>query len=260
MHPHVNVAVQAARKASRLILRAFDNPHALKITAKGQNDFVTQVDQASEAIIIETIQKAFPDHAFYGEESGKQGENHTIWVIDPLDGTTNFIHGFPQFCISIAAVHKGKTYHAVVYDPLKDELFTATKGQGAQLNHKRLRVSERTTFQEALLGTGIPYHDMTNLESYLNLFKKLCPLAAGIRRAGSAALDLAYVASGRLDGFWECDLKAWDVAAGALLIREAGGLTSDFSGESINPLNSSHIVAGSPKLHAQMLDMIKQYF
>ncbi len=261
MHPYVNTAVDAARKAGRLIMRSFDNLETLQISAKSQNEFVTQVDHASENLIIETLRKAYPDHAFYGEESGRSGQANMIWIIDPLDGTTNFIHGFPQFSISIAAVYKGKPEHGVIYDPLKDELFTASRGQGAQLNHKRIRVSERHQINEALLGTGFPYDDMRFLEAYLNLFKTICPLAAGIRRAGSAALDLAYVAAGRLDGFWECNLKPWDVAAGSLLIKEAGGLCTDFASQHLDfSLAAHHILAGNPKLHQGLKELVKPYF
>ena len=260
MHPYVNTAVQAARKAGRMILRSFDDIENLKIMTKAQNDFVTHVDQASEKMIIETLHKAYPDHAFFGEEGGRMGENNTTWVIDPLDGTTNFIHGFPHFCISIAAVHKDRVEHGVIYDPLRDELFTATRGEGARLNDKRLRVSERPHLAESLLGTGFPVGDMRYLSAYLQLFTKLCPEAAGIRRAGSAALDLAYVACGRLDAFWECNLKPWDIAAGGLMIREAGGLTTDFGGQLSNPFDETHILAGNPKLHKAMIDLIEVHF
>lgn len=260
MHPYVNTAVQAARKAGRMILRSFDDVENLKIITKAQNDFVTQVDHASEAIIIETLRRAYPDHAFFGEESGHSGDNHTTWIIDPLDGTTNFIHGFPHFCISIAAVHKGRVEHGVIYDPLRDELFTATRGEGARLNDKRLRVTDRPHLAESLLGTGFPVVNMEYLNAYLALFKNIVPQIAGLRRAGSAALDLAYVACGRMDGFWECNLKPWDIAAGALMIREAGGLTTDFGGEGLDPFAETHIVAGNPKLHKELMDLIEAHF
>lgn len=260
MHPYINTAFDAARKASRLILRAFDDLGSLKISHKGPNDLVTEVDRMAENVIIETLRRAYPDHAFFGEESGHEGEAPMVWIIDPLDGTTNFIHGFPHFSISIAAVYKGKVEHGLIYDPLKDELFSASRGQGARLNNKRLRVSNRATLEGSLLGTGFPYDNMRYLAPYLDLFKEICPIASGIRRAGSAALDLAYVACGRMDAFWECHLKPWDIAAGSLLVREAGGLCTDFSDAPLNFVKPSHILAGNPKIHAELLTMIRPHF
>ena len=260
MHPYVNTAFDAARKASRMMMRAFDDLGSLQVNHKGPRELVTQVDQMAETIIIDTIRKAYPDHAFFGEESGHEGEANMVWIIDPLDGTTNFIHGFPHFSISIAAVYKGKPEHAVIYDPFKDEFFSATRGQGARFNNKRIRVSDRLTLEDALLGTGVPYDDMRYLPPYLNLLKDICPSAAGIRRAGSAALDLAYVACGRLDAFWECNLKPWDIAAGALLIREAGGLCTDFQEQPFDLSKPNHVLAGNPKIHQVLLELIQTHF
>jgi len=216
------------------------------------------VDQRAEQAIIETIQKAYPDHGFLAEESGAKAGNEYQWIIDPLDGTTNFLRGIPQYAVSIACQHKNKLEHAVVYDPIKQELFTASRGQGAQLNNKRIRASQRKGLDGALLGTGIPFRDshIDMLDSYLEMMRKLVPGSAGIRRAGSAALDLAYVAAGRFDGFWEYDLNTWDMAAGVLLVEEAGGMLSDFNG-GFDYLESGNIIAAGPKLFKNMLQIIK---
>ncbi len=214
----LNIGIRAAHAAGDLIVKYIDRIEGLDVNSKGRNDFVSEVDKQAEAIIIDHIRKAYPNHGFLAEESGKHGEDAYQWVIDPLDGTTNFLHGFPQFAVSIALRHKGVLDQAVVYDPLRQELFTASKGAGAHLNNRRIRVSKQTTLEGALIGTGFPYSNMDRLDHYLQCFRKLCPVTAGIRRAGSASLDLAYVACGRLDGFWEHDLQEWDIAAGALLI------------------------------------------
>jgi myo-inositol-1(or 4)-monophosphatase len=251
-HPMLNIGIRAAHAAGDLIVRYIDRIEGLDVNSKGRNDFVSEVDKQAEAIIIDHIQKAYPNHGILAEESGKHGDDSYQWVIDPLDGTTNFLHGFPQFAVSIALRHKGILDQAVIYDPLRQELFTASKGAGAHLNNRRIRVSKQTELEGALLGTGFPYGNMDNLEHYLDCFRKLCPETAGIRRAGAAALDLAYVACGRLDGFWEFGLKEWDIAAGALLVREAGGIVSDID-KSDNFMATGNIVAGNLKLTDELL-------
>jgi len=231
--------------------RACDIP----IEDKGKNDFVTEVDKNAEEIIISTIQKSYPDHAFLAEESGQRGESDYLWIIDPLDGTTNFLHSFPHFAVSIALKQKGILNQAVVYDPLKQELFTATKGKGAQLNNRKIRVSSKKELDGALLGTGFPYSDEKAMLKFIESYKALFPKVAGIRRAGVASLDLAYVASGRLDGFWEFNLKPWDIAAGVLLIQEAGGISAELSG-GLDYLESGNIISANPKLLKAMLKIV----
>jgi len=224
MHPMLNIAVRAARSAGNVIIRNIDRLDSIAVQTKDRNDFVSEVDRQAEQEIIGVLRKAYPDHAILAEESGEQAGNDYQWIIDPLDGTTNFLHGFPQYAVSIALRHKGRLEQGVVYDPVRQELFTATRGGGAMLNERRIRVSSRRTLEGALLGTGFPFKSQQHLESYLQMFRVLFPQTAGIRRAGSAALDLAYVAAGRFDGFWEIGLSVWDMAAGVLLIQEAGGL------------------------------------
>jgi len=260
MHPLIKIAVDAARLAGKRILQSQDQLEKLIIIEKGRNDFVTQVDKIAETIIIDTIQKAYPQHAILGEESGLISPSQysdTTWIIDPLDGTTNFLHGFPQFCISIGIKHQDKMQHGVVYDPVRDELFTASRGGGAQVNGRRLRVSNAEKLDKALLGTGFPYKEFDSLDNYLAFFKILLTRCAGLRRAGAAALDLAYVAAGRLDGFWEFGLKPWDVAAGALFIQEAGGLVSTLDGRS-DFLDAPSILAAPPKIHQQMRQLYSE--
>lgn len=247
MHPTVNIAVKAARQAGNIIIRFLDRRDELTVTSKAPNDFVTEADQRAEQEIVSVIRKAFPDHAILAEESGWHEGDDFQWIIDPLDGTTNFLHGFPQFAVSIALRAKGRLEHAVVYDPLSQELYTASRGQGAYLNNHRIRVSRAKSLHGALLGTGFPFKQPQHLDTYLDTFRALHPHAAGIRRAGSAALDLAYVAAGRLDGFWEIGLSPWDMAAGVLLIQEAGGLIGDFSGGH-DYMESGNLIAGNPKL------------
>lgn len=262
MHPIVNIAVTAARSAGKIILRAQDQMDKLHVVEKGVNDFASQVDKAAEEIIIETIKKAYPQHDILGEESGLipgNGSSDVTWIIDPLDGTTNFIHGFPQFCISIGVKQGDKIYHGVVYDPVRDELFSASRGEGARMNGKRLRVSNAEKLQKSLLGTGFPFRDFTYLDDYLTFLKAIIPHCAGIRRAGAAALDLAYVAAGRLDGFWEFGLKPWDVAAGALFIQEAGGYVSTIDG-SQDVLNGKSILAAPPKVYQEMMELCNKFF
>ena len=256
MHPTLNIAVRAARNAGNIIVRAMEHVDRLNITEKSENDFVTEVDNAAEQEIIRTIKNAFPSHAIMAEESGTQGENDFQWIIDPLDGTTNYLHGFPQFAVSIALKNKQTIEQAVVYDPLRQELFTASRGRGAHLNNRRIRVTSRRSLEGALLGTGFPFKQQEDLDTYLATFKALFPMTSGIRRAGSAALDLAYVAAGRLDGFWELGLRPWDIAAGALLIEEAGGFISDFAGDK-NFMQSGNVVAANPKIQKLILEHIQ---
>ena len=255
MHPMLNIAIRAARAAGDSIVREMDRACDIPIEDKGKNDFVTEVDKNAEEIIISTIQKSYPDHAFLAEESGQKGESDYLWVIDPLDGTTNFLHSFPHFAVSIALKQKGILNQAVVYDPLKQELFTATKGKGAQLNNRIIRVSSKKELDGALLGTGFPYSDEKAMLKFIESYKALFPKVAGIRRAGVASLDLAYVASGRLDGFWEFNLKPWDIAAGVLLSQEAGGISAELSG-GLDYLESGNIISANPKLLKAMLKIV----
>ncbi|MDH3830894.1 MAG: inositol-1-monophosphatase [Gammaproteobacteria bacterium] len=258
MNPTLNIAIRAARSAGNVIIRNLGKLDTLAIHTKDRNDFVTEVDRQAEQEIIYILRKAFPGHGILAEESGFQEGDEYQWIIDPLDGTTNFLHGFPQFAVSIAMRHKGRLEHGVVYDPLRQEIFSASRGAGATLNDQRLRVTSRKTLEGSLLGTGFPFKSQQHLEVYLEMFRALFPQTAGIRRAGSAALDLAYVAAGRLDGFWEIGLSIWDMAAGVLLIQEAGGLSSDFSGGH-DHLESGNIVAGNPKLFAEILKTIRPF-
>ena len=256
MHPLLNIAVTAARAAGSIIVRYLDRVDTLTVSSKHMNEFVTEVDREAEAIIIGHIRKAYPGHAILAEESGAEGEHEYRWIIDPLDGTTNYVHGFPQFCVSIAVEHRGLLEQGVVFDPLRQELFTASRGAGARLDERRIRVSRRGGLEGALLGTGFPFRGSYDLGTYLETMRALIPKSAGIRRAGAAALDLAYVASGRLDGFWEFGLQPWDMAAGVLLIREAGGLTTDPLGDE-HYMSSGDIVTGSPKVLRELLKVIK---
>lgn len=255
MHPMLNTAVKAARRAGNIIMRHIDQLERLAIETKGRNDFVSEVDRQAETKIIQTIKGAYPDHAVLAEESGRQPGNDYLWIIDPLDGTTNYLHGYPQFAVSIALQHRGRLEQAVVLDPLRNELFTASRGRGAQLNDRRMRVSQVANLKFALLGTGFPFRTHRHLETWINTFRVLLTHSSGVRRAGSAALDLAAVASGRLDGFWEIGLSAWDMAAGALLIEEAGGLIGDFSGSQAF-LETGNVVAGNPQVYDKMLALI----
>jgi myo-inositol-1(or 4)-monophosphatase len=256
LHPMLHTAVKAARKAGGIITRASRDLENVAVTTKRQKDFVTEVDKAAEDAIIAILKAAYPGHAILAEESGASGESEYTWVIDPLDGTTNFIHGFPQYAVSIGLLHKGVPSQAVVYDPNRNELFTASKGRGAFVNERRMRVSRLAHLDDALIGTGFPFRDIGRLEEYVRMFRQVTQKTVGIRRPGAAALDLAYVAAGRLDGFWEIGLSAWDMAAGALLITEAGGLIADFDGED-RYLDNGEVVAGSPKVFAQLLAVIQ---
>jgi len=261
MHPALNIAIKAARRAGQIINRASNDLDLVKVTTKQPNDFVTEVDKAAEAIIIETLQEAYPDYGILAEESGQSagkgsGTSEFQWIIDPLDGTTNFIHGMPQYAVSIALTKGGVLDQAVIFDPNRNELFTASKGAGAFLNERRIRVSRRTKLQDSLLGTGFPYRSFDKVDTYLEIFKELTQKTAGQRRPGAASLDLAYVACGRYDGFWEFGLSPWDMAAGALLISEAGGLVSDLRGEA-NYLETGNLIAGTPKVFAPLLKLIE---
>jgi myo-inositol-1(or 4)-monophosphatase len=251
----MNIAVRAARSAGSILLRNFEHVDPLGITSKGLNDFVSEVDRRSEQAIIEVLRGKYPHHGVLAEESGSHPGDDYQWVIDPLDGTTNYLHGLPQFSVSIALKYKGRLEHGLVYDPLREEMFTASRGSGAQLNDRKIRVSARKGLEGALLGTGFPYRDQRQLDAYLAMFKSLVKDTAGIRRPGSAALDLAYVASGRFDGFWELGLAEWDLAAGALLVREAGGLVTDIGGGE-QYLSTGNIIAGGMKVHHAMLRAI----
>ncbi|MFZ5511815.1 MAG: inositol monophosphatase family protein [Pseudomonadota bacterium] len=255
MHPALNIAVKAARRAGSIINRASLDIDLVKVSSKRHNDFVTEVDKAAEAAIIEILRQAYPGHAILAEESGAAGESDYTWIIDPLDGTTNFIHGFPQFAVSIALAHKGVVTQAVVYDPTRNEMFTASKGRGAFLNDRRIRVTKRAKLEDALVGTGFPFRVFQHVDTYLAIFRELMEKTAGLRRPGAAALDLAYVACGRFDGFYEIGLSPWDMAAGSLLVTEAGGLVGNLRGEP-GYMETGNIVAGNPKVFAQLLHVI----
>jgi myo-inositol-1(or 4)-monophosphatase len=257
MHPLLNIAVSAARRGGDIITRHVGRIDRLTVKAKAQNDFVSQVDRLAEEEIIYTIRKAHPDHAILAEESGAQGSNDEfVWVIDPLDGTTNFLHGFPVFSVSIALKVRGRLEHGVIYDPMRQELFTASRGSGAQVDGKRMRVSPQKTLDGALIGTGFPFRENHNIDLYMKMFETVVRKTAGIRRAGSAALDLAYVAAGRMDGFWELGLKEWDIAAGVLMIQEAGGLSGKLDGTADYPGNGD-ILAGGEKIFKALVSEFK---
>lgn len=258
MNPMLTIAVRAAREAGRVITRNFNRVDRLTITDKGRNDFVSEVDRNSEAAIINVLREKYPHHAILAEESGSHAGNEYQWIIDPLDGTTNFLHGVPQFAVSIALKVKGRLEIGVVYDPLKEEMYTASRGEGALLNDRKIRVSNRKGLEGALLGTGLPYRDFRYMENYMGMLKDLIQDTAGIRRPGSAALDFAYVACGRTDGFWELGLSEWDFAAGALLVREAGGLVTDIAGGE-QFLDTGNVIAGGIKVHNAMLRRIRPH-
>ena len=251
--------IKAARRASQIINRAAHDVEHLKITTKQHSDYVTEVDKAAEAAIIDVLREAYPDYGILAEESGlTAGEgagSEYQWIIDPLDGTTNFIHGFPQYAVSIALAHKGQLNQAVVYDTTRNEMFTASKGGGAFLNERRIRVTKCLKLEDSLLGTGFPFRVFDHVDAYLGIFKELTQRTSGIRRTGAASLDLAYVATGRLDGFWEFGLSPWDMAAGCLLISEAGGLVGDLSGGE-SYMKTGNLVAGTPKVFSQLLQII----
>lgn len=257
----LNIAVKAARSASKVMIHNIERLDQLKIEKKGRADYVSEVDRQAEEIIIQTIHDAYPDHGILAEESGIQGDKDKSeheWIIDPLDGTTNFLHGYPVYAVSIALRVKDVLQVGVVYDPSRDELYSATKGGGAHLNNRRIRVSETRRLADAMLATGFPYAEMKYLDPWLGSFKALVPHVAGVRRAGSAALDLAQVAAGRFDGFWEFGLNIWDIAAGVLLIQEAGGFCSDMRGEQ-RMLETGHIIGGNPKLFVKIQTLVKEH-
>lgn len=249
MHPLLNVAVMAARRAGHTLIRKMVNLEKLKVELKGKNDFVSDADRAAEKAVIDCIHKHYPDHAILAEESGASGESDTVWIIDPLDGTTNYLHGFPVFAVSIGVQEKGRMEHAVVYDPLRQELFTASRGIGAQLDGRKIRVSGLKNLDRALIGTGFPFRQAdSEISPYLEILSKIIRNTTGVRRVGAAALDLCYVASGRLDGFFETGLAPWDLAAGGLIIREAGGIISGLDG-SENFLDTGHVLTGTPRIY-----------
>ena len=258
MHPLINIATKAARKAGQMIYRAMDNMDSVKVSEKGHNDFVSNIDKRSEMIIIETIQEAYPDHAILAEESGEHDGSDTVWIIDPLDGTNNFLYGIPQFAISIAVKENNRVQHGLVFDPVKNELFTASRGAGATLNGNRIRVNQTKHLSSSLLGTGFPYRERDDIDKYMAIFTDFMKQCRDIRRPVAASLDLAYVAAGRYDGFYEFGLSAWDVAAGALIVEDAGGIVDDVTGKQAY-LETGNIVAAPPKLFKEMIRTIKPH-
>lgn len=262
LHPMLNIAIAAARTAGAIINRASLDINAIEVTVKQTNDFVTETDKASEEAIINTLLDAYPEHGIWAEESGQQhGKPNAefVWIIDPLDGTTNFIHGYPVYCVSIALAQKGVLQQAVIFDPTRNDLFYASRGRGAYLNERRIRVSQRKQMQNALISTGFPFRPTDNYDKYLSMFKDVMTSCAGLRRPGAAALDLAYVAAGYADGFFETGLHPWDMAAGALLIMEAGGLVGNFTGNAETFLNQKELIAGNPKIYGQLVTMLRKY-
>ncbi|HEY7945531.1 MAG TPA: inositol monophosphatase family protein [Casimicrobiaceae bacterium] len=261
MHPMLTTAVKAARRAGNIITRGARDLDLLTVTSKGPKDFVSEVDRAAEAAIVQTLHATYPDHAILAEEGTARELNRNaenVWIIDPLDGTTNFLHGFPQYCVSIALAHKGIVTQGVIYDPVRNDLFTATRGRGAFLNDRRIRVSRRTQLRDCLIGTGFPFRDGSYLDTYLQMMRVMTQQAAGLRRPGAAALDLAYVAAGYYDGFFELGLNPWDVAAGSLLVLESGGLIGDLSGEG-DYLYGGQVIAATPKVFAQMVHVLAPF-
>ena len=262
LHPMLNVAIKAARTAGAVINRAALDVESVRVSLKQTNDFVTEVDHAAEAAIIETLRTAYPDHGIWAEESGRQDgkgrDKDHVWIIDPLDGTTNFIHGFPVYCVSIALMVKDRIEQAVIYDPTRNDLFCATRGRGAYLNDRRIRVAKRTVLRDCLLSTGFPFRPGDAFQTYLQMLGDVMPKCAGLRRPGSAALDLAYVAAGFSDGFFEMGLSPWDVAAGSLLVTEAGGLIGNFTGES-DFLEQKECLAANPRIYGQLVGLTGKY-
>ncbi len=255
MHALLNIAVRAAREAGEVIIRSLNRLESLTITSKGRNDYVSEVDHAAEAEIIKLIRKNYPSHAFLAEESGRTGDSDTIWIIYPLDGTTNFLHGFPTFAVSIACQIKGRLEHAVVYDPISQEIFSASRGGGAHLDNRRIRVSKQRGLEGALIGTGFPYRaNARDMDCYMAMLKAVRENTAGVGRPGSAALDMAYVAAGRTDAFWEIGLGPWDTAAGTLLVQEAGGHIGTLTGREYT--QGGNVLAGSPKVYAAMIELL----
>jgi myo-inositol-1(or 4)-monophosphatase len=261
-HPMLNVAIKAARAAGNIINRASFDVDAIRVSAKQTNDFVTEVDHAAEEAIIETLLTAYPDHGIWAEESGRREgrgrDKDHVWIIDPLDGTTNFIHGFPVYCVSIALMVKGRIEQAVIYDPTRNDLFYSTRGRGAYLNERRIRVAKRNTLRDCLISTGFPFRPGDAFAPYLKMFAEIMPRCAGVRRPGSAALDLAYVAAGFSDGFFELGLSPWDIAAGSLLVTEAGGLIGNLTGEA-DFLEQKECLAANPKIYGQLVGILGKY-
>jgi myo-inositol-1(or 4)-monophosphatase len=261
MHPMLTTAVKAARRAGNIINRSARDLDLLTVTAKGPKDFVSEVDREAERVIVETLHATYPDHAILAEEGTGRDKNlaaEHVWIIDPLDGTTNFLHGFPQYCVSIALAHKGVVTQGVIFDPVRNDLFTATRGRGAFLNDRRIRVSRRQHLRDCLIGTGFPFRDGSFLDTYLQMMRTMITHTAGLRRPGAAALDLAYVAAGSYDGFFEVGLNAWDVAAGSLLVLEAGGLIGDLQGEG-DYLHGGQVIAANPKIFSQMVQTLSPF-
>jgi myo-inositol-1(or 4)-monophosphatase len=261
MHPMLTIAVKAARRAGSIINRGARDIDLLTVNAKGPKDFVSEIDHAAEAAIVQTLHAMYPDHAILAEEGTARDRNvdaEHVWIIDPLDGTTNFLHGFPQYCVSIALAHKGVVTQGVIFDPVRNDLYTATRGRGAYLNDRRIRVSRRQHLRECLIGTGFPYRDGAYLDTYLAMMKTMITHTAGLRRPGAAALDLACVAAGFYDGFWEVGLNPWDVAAGSLLVLEAGGLIGDLAGEG-DYLHGGQVIAANPKIFVQMVKALSPF-
>ncbi len=261
LHPMLNIAIKAARAAGSIINRASLDLDVLKVGSKGPNDFVSEVDRAAEQAIIKIVLEAYPGHGILAEESGRERgakDSEFTWIIDPLDGTTNFLHGFPVYCVSIALAHRGVVQQAVVYDPTRNDLFFASRGRGAFLNDRRLRVSKRTRISDSLIGTGFPFRKGDNFKRYVKMFEEVMQSCAGLRRPGAAALDLCYVAAGYYDGFFETGLNPWDIAAGSLIITEAGGLIGNFTGES-DFLYQREVVAGNPKVYGQLVQILAPY-
>jgi myo-inositol-1(or 4)-monophosphatase len=264
MHPLLNVAVMAAHRGGDTLIRSLNKLEKVKVELKGRNDFVSEIDRAAERSVIDAIQKHYPDHAILAEESGSHGESEYLWVIDPLDGTTNYLHGFPVFAVSVALLYRGRIEHAAVYDPMRQETFTASRGAGAQLNGHRIRVSGCRSLERALVGTGFPFRESSGpARPYFDMLEKAITATAGVRRPGAAALDLCYVAAGRLDAFWEMGLSQWDIAGGALLIREAGGIVSGLDG-SEDFLHTGHVLTGTPKVYSALAQLfaadIRKFF
>ena len=261
LHPMINVAIKAARAAGAIINRAALDVESVRVSQKQVNDFVTEVDQAAEQAIIDILLTAYPGHAIWAEESGRtQGaqDSDYVWIIDPLDGTTNFIHGLPIYCVSIALAVKGRVEQAVVYDPTRNDLFTATRGRGAFMNDRRLRVSKRVRLQECLISIGFPFRPGDDFKTYLSMMSEVMQRSAGLRRPGAAALDLAYVAAGFTDAFFETGLQPWDVAAGSLLVTEAGGLVGNLTGEA-DFLDQKECLAGSPRIYGLLVALLGKY-
>lgn len=258
-HPFVNTAVKAARKAGNIIIRALDRREDLEIIEKSAHNYVTEVDKTAERTIIDILRQAYPDHGILAEETGLYEGDEYQWIIDPLDGTTNFIHGYPHFCVSIALKYKNRIEHAVVYDPIRNDIYTASRGEGAQVNNRRIRISKHQALDHAIVGTGLPSSAVAYRKQYLQATKEIMENAGGMRVAGAAALDLALVASGQLDGYWSLCLKPWDIAAGILLVQEAGGLVLDYQG-SEDVLKKGHVIAGNIKLVKALIQHLQPCF